>query len=109
MSAAAHRFNSETLSVLWREKSMGDVLAKDVDEGAADRSHRLADLHLRGIPQRHGLERMVGRIDLDKTDVVVDVPADDLCRHPITVLKLDEKLVGGRNAAGAFTGVRDHV
>ncbi len=28
------RFNSETLSVLWREKNIGDVLAMDVDDAA---------------------------------------------------------------------------
>jgi excinuclease ABC subunit A len=38
------RFNTETLSVLWREKSIGDVLAMDVDE-AVDFFHAHSRVH----------------------------------------------------------------
>jgi hypothetical protein len=52
---------------------------------------------------------MVGRIHLDQADVVVDVPAHDLRRDAITVLELDEQLVGGRDPAAPVARVRDHV
>ena len=52
---------------------------------------------------------MLGRIDLDQPDIVVDIPADHLRAHAIAVLELDEQLIGGRNLAVALSRVRDHV
>ena len=81
----------------------------DVPERAPDRRNRLADPDLRGISERHGVELVIGGIDLDQPNVVVDVPPNDLRRDPIPVLELDEQLVGGRDLAATFARVRDHV
>ena len=48
-----------------------------------------ADDDTGGVAERHRVERVQRRVDLDEPDVVEEVPADDLRRHAVAVLELD--------------------
>ena len=63
-------------------------------------------------PSGTGIERVQGRVDPDHADVVVEVVADDVRRHPVAVRELD--VDGVRGAALPerdlrLARVRDHV
>jgi hypothetical protein len=82
-----------------------------VAERASDRCDGLADGDVRGVPERNHRQGVVGRVDLEEPDVVVDVPADDARAHPVAFPELDENCVcrlRGRRRV-ALAGRRDHV
>ena len=58
-------------------------------ERAADRSDRLADDHGARVAERHRAHRDDRRVDLEKPDVVEEVPADDLRGNALAVPELD--------------------
>ena len=81
------------------------VAADDADrqrarlaEGAADRRDRLAHGDLARIAERERPQLVLARLDLQKPDVVEDVPPDDLRLDAVAVAKLDEDL--GRRPCG---------
>ncbi len=63
-------------------------------EGAPDRGDRLADDDRARIAERHRVDRMVCRVDLEQPDVVEDIPPDDLGGDPLSVPELHVDRVG---------------
>jgi excinuclease ABC subunit A len=103
------RFNSETLAVLWREKSIGDVLAMDVDDavdffGAHPRVHHalklLQDVGLGYLtlgqpsPTLSGGEAQRIKLVTELSKVRDEVGHDPRHRPKRTLYVLDEPTVG---------------
>jgi excinuclease ABC subunit A len=103
------RFNSETLSVLWREKSIGDVLAMDVDDAveffkAHPRIHHalklLQDVGLGYLtlgqqsPTLSGGEAQRIKLVTELSKVRGDVAAGPRFKPKHTLYVLDEPTVG---------------
>jgi excinuclease ABC subunit A len=103
------RFNSETLAVLWREKSIGDVLAMDVDDavdffGAHPRVHHalklLQDVGLGYLtlgqpsPTLSGGEAQRIKLVTELSKVRDEVGQDPRHRPKRTLYVLDEPTVG---------------
>jgi excinuclease ABC subunit A len=103
------RFNSETLSVLWREKSIGDVLAMDVDDAveffkAHPRIHHalklLQDVGLGYLtlgqqsPTLSGGEAQRIKLVAELSKVRGDVAAGPRYKPKHTLYVLDEPTVG---------------
>jgi excinuclease ABC subunit A len=103
------RFNSETLSVLWREKSIGDVLAMDVDDAveffkAHPRIHHclklLQDVGLGYLtlgqqsPTLSGGEAQRIKLVTELSKVRGDVAAGPRYKPKHTLYVLDEPTVG---------------
>ncbi len=103
------RFNSETLSVLWREKSIGDVLAMDVDDAvdffkAHPRIHHalklLQDVGLGYLtlgqqsPTLSGGEAQRIKLVTELSKVRGEVAAGPRYRPKHTLYVLDEPTVG---------------
>ncbi len=103
------RFNSETLSVLWREKSIGDILAMDVDDAvdffqAHPRVHHalklLQDVGLGYLtlgqqsPTLSGGEAQRIKLVTELSKVRGDVRAGPRFKPKHTLYVLDEPTVG---------------
>jgi excinuclease ABC subunit A len=106
---AGRRFNSETLSVLWRDKSIGDVLAMDVDDAveffkAHPRIHHalklLQDVGLGYLtlgqqsPTLSGGEAQRIKLVAELSKVRGDIAAGPRYKPKHTLYVLDEPTVG---------------
>ncbi len=80
-------------------------------ERAADRRNGLADDDLAGIPERKRRELVRGRVDLQESDVVEEIPADHLGLDAVAVLELHVDALGRlhRLAGRRLADGRDHV
>ena len=92
-----------------RRRDHADGQGALLAEGASDRGDRLADDDLRGVPERHGLQAVVGGPDADHSDVAEEVPSDHAAADPLAVRELDVHRLGTLDVRPRLRGVRDDV
>src|SRR6185312_11001828 len=94
-----------------RRRDDADAQRALVPEWAADRRYGLADNDVGGVAEGDDGQVMIGRPNLQKADIVVDVPADDARLGAVAVPELDEDGARrlGRRGRIAFAGRRDHM